>query len=301
MAAGIIFDTKKYSLHDGPGIRTTVFFKGCRLHCPWCHNPESQSPQPQLAFNARRCIGCGLCSEVCPVGSWFSIEHVMRQDREGCQVCGKCVEVCYAGARQLIGEEITAAEAFKLIERDRPFYEESGGGVTISGGEPLQQPEFLAEVLTLCKQDGIHTALDTTGYGPWAVMEKIYPLVDLFLYDLKFLEDPLHIRWTGVSNHLILGNLTRLISKGARLIVRRPVLPGINDSPSQIRELGRYLQELGGVERVDLLGYHNLSTEKTFRITGELPSRRFQQPEEKTLEEFSRILGKFEVEVKIGG
>jgi len=301
MVKGMIFDTKKYSLHDGPGIRTTVFFKGCRLHCPWCHNPESQSPQPQLAFHARRCIGCGLCSEVCPVGSGFSIENGVRLDRQGCLVCGKCVEVCYAGARQLIGEEITAAETFRLIERDRPFYEESGGGVTISGGEPLDQPEFLAEVLTLCKQHGIHTALDTTGYGAWSVLEKIYPLVDLFLYDLKFLEDPLHIRWTGVSNHLILDNLIRLISKRARLIIRRPVLPGINDSSLQIRELGRYLQALGGVERVDLLGYHNLSTEKTFWITGKRPSRIFRQPEQKALHEISRILREFEVEVKIGG
>lgn len=301
MVEGLIFDTKQFSIHDGPGIRTTVFLKGCNLRCPWCHNPEGRSSLPELMLDASRCIQCGGCLAVCPVGIEFKDGKGIPVNRQECLTCGLCTEVCYAEARRMVGERVSAGDVFQIIKRDLPFFKQSGGGVTFSGGEPLLQPEFLKEILLLCRQEGIHTVLDTTGYADWSVLEKVNPLVDLYLYDIKFMEEKRHLHWTGVSNRKILDNVQRLVQAGARIIIRRPVLPGINDSRSQIQRLVDFLVRLGGVERVDLLPYHNLSGQKSIRLTGRMEQHSFEVPSQATLSAHRSMLAAGGLSVSVGG
>ena len=263
--SGIIFDIKKYSIHDGPGIRTTVFFKGCPLHCWWCHNPESQSPQPELLIRGKRCVQCGVCREVCTesaIHNGIVDGSAPDTDRLRCRVCGQCVEVCFSGARELVGRRATAGEVLAEIERDRPFYDQSGGGVTFSGGEPLMQPVFLLTLLGSCREKDIHTTLDTSGFAPWRVLEKTISLVNLFLYDLKIVNDTHHREYTGVSNRLILQNLRRLSDAGVRLVVRIPLIPGVNEDEASLRIAGKYLSGLSNMPQVEVMPYHDIAEAK---------------------------------------
>jgi pyruvate formate lyase activating enzyme len=256
MNQGIIFDIRRYSIHDGPGIRTTVFFKGCPLHCDWCHNPESRAFGPELIYRVSRCILCESCLEACPNGAITRQGDLILTDREKCQTSGECVLACDAEARQLVGRTMSVSQVMDEIEADRAFYDQSGGGVTFSGGEPLAQQAFLFNLLAACKERDLHTALDTSGYASWRLMDKIRPLVDLFLYDLKLMDDVRHQRYTGVSNKKILANLSRLSALGHAVIVRIPVVPGINDDEANLRQTGAFLSSLPIRPAVQLLAYH---------------------------------------------
>jgi pyruvate formate lyase activating enzyme len=258
---GTIFDIKKYAIHDGPGIRTTVFFQGCPLSCWWCHNPESQSRQPVLLYRASRCVLCGTCVETCPQNG-ISINGIATTDRTNCDVCGECADACYHGAREVSGKEMTVRDVLAEIERDVPFYDQSGGGVTFSGGEPLNQRRFLSALLKECKTREIHTVVDTSGYAAWDVLDSIRGDVDLFLYDLKLMENERHQKYTGVSNELVLKNLQRLAESGEMIEVRMPLIPGVNDDTENLRQTAEFIAGLPNIIGVELMGYHDIAAAK---------------------------------------
>lgn len=301
MVTGIIFDVKKFSIHDGPGIRTTVFFKGCPLSCWWCHNPEGQAQEPELWLWEGRCIRCGACLEVCPQGAISWDGHVASTDGEKCTLCGACVEACYAEAREIVGREVTPAQVMAQIEQDIPFYDESGGGVTFSGGEPLLQQDFLLALLRACQEQEIHTAVDTCGFAPWEVLDQIRAYVDLFLYDLKLMDDAKHRKLTGVSSELILRNLQMLSERGHDIFLRVPIVPGVNDDDENIRQIGTFAAGLPHLNRVDILPYHRAASNKYERLNRvyELPETR--PPSNERLAEIAHILRGLGLHVKIGG
>jgi pyruvate formate lyase activating enzyme len=301
MAQGLVFDIKKFSTHDGPGIRTTVFFKGCPLNCPWCHNPESQSPQRELVVRPNRCIHCGACLSACTHGAVIQEGDEYGIAAEHCQLCGACVEVCYAEAREIVGQVMTAAEVMAKVERDIAFYDQSGGGVTFSGGEPLAQPEFLGTLLRASKQAGIHTAVDTCGHAPWPVLDAIRGDVDLFLYDLKLMDDQEHRRLTGVSNQLILENLRALSEGRHAIILRLPVIPGITDSPENVRQLAAFAASLPHLQGIDLLPYHTTALDKYARMKRTYSLQGLRPPAAEALAEITRALQRPGVPVRIGG
>jgi pyruvate formate lyase activating enzyme len=296
----IIFDIKQFSIHDGPGIRTTVFLKGCPLSCWWCHNPEGQAMEPELILRPERCIGCGACLETCEHGAISQDEGHIVTDRERCTACGACVQVCYAEARALVGREVTVAEVLDAIERDTAFYDQSGGGVTISGGEPLAQPDFLRELLRACQARGLHTTLDTCGCAPWEALDSVRQYVDLFLYDLKLMDDERHRAFTGVSNRPILENLRRLSREGHRIVLRVPVIPGINDDEENLRAMRTFAADLPHLERVDLLPYHRIGRDKYQRLGKPCPMPETEPPSEARMAEIAQILGSFGVEIRQG-
>jgi pyruvate formate lyase activating enzyme len=278
---GKVYDIQGFSLQDGPGIRTTVFMKGCPLRCPWCHSPESQEFHSQLSWIAMRCLGiaqCGKCLAACAKGA-ISEGKVVRQavtqeeirhihiNRSICDDCGDCAAVCCPKALFLCGTDYTVSELLKHLVKDAPFYEESGGGVTISGGEPLCQPDFTLELSKGLKQLGIHTALDTTGHVALALIEAVLPYTDLFLYDLKHMDNEQHRIATGVPNTQILHNARQIAEVGGKLQIRVPVIPDFNDSEGNIRETGLFCRSLGkAVTVIQLLPYHNLGIMKHQRI-----------------------------------
>jgi len=298
---GTVFDIKRFSIHDGPGIRTTIFLKGCPLRCQWCHNPESQDPRPELILRAERCIGCGACVEACETGAVYVEDGRIFTDRTRCTRCGACTEVCYAEAREMAGQEMSVETVMAEIERDVAFYDTSGGGVTFSGGEPLMQPEFLLALLRACRERGIHTVVDTCGYGPWEAVEAVAEETDLFLYDLKLMDDAKHRRYTGASNRRILDNLRRLSELGASIRLRVPVIPGVNDDGEEMHRLGTFAARLPNVTRVDLLPYHPTGKGKYERLGREYPLPDLRPPSEERIREIARLLEDFGLEVGIGG
>lgn len=299
--SGIVFDIKKFSIHDGPGIRTTVFFKGCPLTCWWCHNPESQNPQPELVLRESRCIRCGACLEVCDQGAISWDGDVVATDREKCVLSGACVQVCYAEAREMVGQEMTVAQVVAEIERDIAFYDQSGGGVTFSGGEPLLQRDFLLALLRACKEEEIHTAVDTCGFATWETLDSIRKHVDLFLYDLKLMDDARHRKFTGVSNELILKNLQRLSAQGHDIFLRVPIIPGINDDAENIRQIGTFAAALPRLNRVDILPYHRAAAEKHHRLNKVYGLPETHPPSDERMAGITQILRGFGLQVKTGG
>ena len=297
---GNIFNIQKYSIHDGPGIRTTVFFKGCPLNCWWCHNPESQSSLPELIFWKDRCILCKACIEACPHDALNFKDALIITDKEKCILCGECVKKCPTIAREIIGQKMTVEEVMEEIEKDRIFYQESGGGVTFSGGEPLLQQDFLEELLRQCHQKKIHTTLDTSGYCEWLVLNSISRFVDLFLYDVKIMDDEAHLKYTGVSNRIILNNLKKLSEKGKNIIVRIPVIPGINDDVKNIRDMGEFLKPIN-IDYAELLSYHNIASEKYARIGKAYALESTRVPDKDKLSEIVKLLQKYDLTVKSGG
>lgn len=261
MSAGTIFDIKRYAINDGPGIRTAVFFKGCPLECMWCHNPEGQSAQPQLMFRSNRCKSSQACLSICPRDA-ISWNNGSITDWEACDDCGKCAEVCLAGARELVGQNVTVEQLLVEIMRDIPFYDQSGGGVTFTGGEPMFQKEFLQAALVACKQQQIHTAVDTSGHSSWGNFKAILPYVDLFLYDVKLMDENRHLKYTSVSNKLILMNLIKLSETGAHIIVRIPFIPGINDDLENLNSCASFLSKLPSLDGVALMPYHEIGLAK---------------------------------------
>lgn len=272
MRTGLIFDIKRFSVHDGPGIRTTVFFKGCPLSCWWCHNPESRDPFPFLHYDASKCVGCHDCVTACPEGAVTATPEGSHTDPGLCLGHGACAGACPSEARQLIGRYYTVDDLMREIERDRVFYDESGGGVTFSGGEPLRQWEFLVEVLRACGAQGIHRALDTTGVTSEDVLLAVAAETDLFLYDLKTLDPEVHQEATGVPLQPILDNLHTLLEAGAKVRIRVPVIPGVTDGDN-IDRTASFVKGLPDVDGVHLLPYHTPARAKhlKFGIPWHLP------------------------------
>lgn len=303
---GLVFDIRKFSLHDGPGIRTTVFFKGCPLSCWWCHNPESQSPALELMVWESRCIRCGTCVSFCALeaaGLDADAKTGMHPtvERDVCTVCGSCVAICAAEARELVGKRMTVDDVMSSIERDIVFFEESGGGVTFSGGEPLAQHTFLAGLLKACKALEIHTALDTSGYAPWKTIDNIRGDVDLFLYDIKLMDDTRHRAYTGVPNGLILHNLRALSEHGHQIVLRVPVIPGITDDSQNLGEIGMFAASLPNLERVDLLPYHPSAQGKYERLGKPYHLTDTISPSDEQMAEIVHLLEQYNLPVKIGG
>ncbi len=301
MDTGIIFDIERFSIRDGPGIRTTVFFKGCPLSCWWCHNPESQSPRPEMMFREYRCIRCWACIEACPEDAILQVDSSTSVDTARCTLCGDCVRACFAEAREIVGREMTIAQVMQEIEKDVIFYDESGGGVTFSGGEPLQQADFLFLLLQGCKDKEIHTAVDTSGLAPWKTLARIAEYVDVFLYDLKVMDDEKHRRFTGVSNHLILSNLEALSEEGRTINVRVPIIPGINDDDENLKRLGSFAASLARPPRVSILPYHKAGITKYTRLnkTYSLPDT--ASPSDERMAGIAAVLQAFGLCVKTGG
>jgi pyruvate formate lyase activating enzyme len=269
--SGIVFDIMRFSTRDGPGIRTTVFLKGCPLACWWCHNPESQRQERELMLRPNLCIGCLACLEACPEGAITSGPDGPLTDAQKCRLCGTCQEYCYSDARQIVGRTMTVSQVMAEIRKDIPFYDESGGGVTFSGGEPLLQNEFLGALLRACKDEDLHTAVDTCGSVPWSVMDGLRADVDLFLYDLKALDDEIHLKYTGASNQRILENLVKLSERKQKVRVRAPLIPGINDSPDDLRRLVDFVAGLPNPAEVEMLPYHTAGVEKYRRLGRDYP------------------------------
>jgi len=285
----MIFDVKRFAVHDGPGVRTTLFLKGCPLHCLWCHNPESIAPQPQLAYYAHKCIDCGECVTICPTCAHTMTGGKHKFDRAKCQDCGQCEHVCLGGALRLYGQTVTVPEALALVLADRDFYGDTGG-VTLSGGEPLLQAGFCRELLKQLKAANIHTAVDTCLYVKWPVIEEVRPFTDLFLVDLKHLDSVRHRQLTGRGNELILDNLRQLAATGAEIEIRIPLIPGGNDDDANLLACGQWLSKLH-INRVRLLPYHEMARSKYAALT--MPDTMPKAELSQTIEHYAGLLRQF--------
>jgi len=263
---GIVFDIQRFSVHDGPGIRTLVFLKGCSLRCEWCSNPESQAIAPELLFDPAGCIACENCLNLCTHGAVHKQGERIVFEKERCIGCGACAETCYAEARVLKGRKMTVEAVVAEIIKDEAFYADSGGGVTLSGGEPLDQPGFSEGILKACKHLALHTAVETAGHVAWSGFERIIPVTDLFLFDVKH-TDPAKLKeFTNGDAARILQNLKNLVMRAKQIIVRTPVIPGFNDSPEEIQKIARLVKHLG-IKELHLLPYHRYGQSK-YRLSG---------------------------------
>jgi pyruvate formate lyase activating enzyme len=268
---GIIFNIQRYSIHDGPGIRTLVFLKGCPLHCLWCSNPESQAHGIEMMFFGDRCTSCTACLEACPGGARRMEKGLVSIDRDRCRVCGRCADICMNSAVKMAGSRVSVEDVLDTIEQDRMFYDESGGGVTLSGGEPGSQSDFAAAILERCREKMISTAIETSGACPWPDLKKLIDHCDLVLYDIKHAEPEKHRRLTGAGNHLIKDNALRAAKSEKEMIVRVPLIPGINDDAENLEAICRFVKSLETVREVHLLPYHEYGRVKYRRLGRSYP------------------------------
>ncbi len=301
--SGIITDIKRFAVHDGDGIRTTVFLKGCPLRCIWCHNPESISPKPQLSMYANKCAGCGECARMCPNGAHIFTTDTDGKpthtiDREKCTDCGKCESSCLYGALKLNGRKMSVSEVMSTVLEDRIFYETGGGGMTLSGGEPTMQPDFVLALLKTAKVEGLNTALDTCGYSKQKVYESMLPYIDNFLYDIKHIKPDGHKRCTGHTNERIIENLRFLSDKGAKIEIRIPLVPGYNDDGETLHGIGKLLSEVI-ITKAKLLPYHYYARSKytALDIADTLPD--VEIPNKAKLETAGEILRSYNINVII--
>ena len=302
MAKGTIFDIKRYAIHDGPGIRTTVFLKGCSLRCQWCQNPEGQETYPEIILRSSRCATeCHECVSVCPLEAISKYGNSIEIDKARCNLCRECEEVCVYEALEVVGREVAVQEVMEEIEKDKIFFDESGGGITFSGGEPLMQVDFLEPLIKEIKKKNIHVTLDTSGYVSFEDLERISDKVDLFLYDLKIMDDAKHKKYTGVSNKLILENLRNLIEQGNSVVVRIPLISGINDDDQSIHMFVDFLQSLKNIKQINLLSYHRGGREKYKRLRREKSQKTFHSPSDERIEEVKKVFADSGFSVKTGG
>lgn len=281
---GIIFDIQRYSIHDGPGIRTTVFLKGCPLHCLWCSNPESQHQSPEIMLDRSLCGHCGACVAACPRGASVKQGAAIELLRERCRGCGSCVPTCPNDARKLAGKQKTVDEIVEEVEKDSLFYKNSGGGITLSGGEPMHQPDFTKALLMRCKEKGLHTALDTSGFARLEQWDRLLEYVDLVLFDLKQMDPARHQEYTGVSSLPILESARKIAAQETPLIIRIPLVPGFNDMRENIKECARFAQEIHA-SRIELLPFHKLCMSKYARLNRSWQLSSLASPSRELLEE----------------
>ena len=294
VTAGTVFNIQHFSVHDGPGVRSTVFFKGCGLKCFWCHNPESFLPVPEIRFEAGRCIGCGDCREVCFSGVPEKIRFT-----DDCILCGKCAETCFAEAIKIEGRKMTAEEVFEDVLRDRGAYSVSGGGVTLSGGEPLLQWRFAAEIMSRCKDAGIHTAIETSCFASREALEALMPLTDLFMCDVKAYDPELHRAGTGQPNGSILSNIEYISRSGKALIIRTPVVPGFNDSEKEISDIARFISGLPREHTFELLPFHGLSAAKYASLGKVYGAEGLNTPSNEKMEQLAKAAEVFGINCRI--
>ena len=296
---GLIFNIQRFSLHDGPGIRTTVFLKGCPLRCKWCSNPESMIAYPEIMLFDMKCIKFGKCIEICSQDAIAVVDGMRRVDWSKCNQCLECARVCPSGGIEVVGNYMSVEETVAEIEKDWLFYLNSGGGVTFSGGEPLYQWEFVREVAKQCKKKGIHTALDTSGYARWEAIEPVLEYIDLVLYDIKQLDPQIHKEGTGVTNELILDNAAKITAK-VKTWLRIPLIPGFNDSEQHIREIARLGMQMG-VEKISLLPYHQWGIQKYAKLGRSYPFEDAEPLPEERIQELKDLVESYELQVAVGG
>lgn len=301
MEKGLVSDIQKFSIHDGPGIRTVVFLKGCPLKCLWCSNPETQNEEPEIMFSEDFCLKCQRCVSSCSVSAIkkdnFSSERI---DRDLCIGCGNCVDVCPSNALILRGKWMTVNEVILEVEKDIQFYRSSGGGVTISGGEPLLQSVFLEKLLKECKNRNIHTAIETTGFSKWEEINRILDYVDLFLYDIKIANSDKHISATEVPNEIIVDNLEKIVNRNKDVIIRMPLIPKFTAIEENIIEIARMAKKIG-VNKINILPYHKFGEGKYKKIGKEYSLHDLKTLEENLVEEFKSLIEKYGLEVSVGG
>ncbi|MBQ9844498.1 MAG: glycyl-radical enzyme activating protein [Oscillospiraceae bacterium] len=292
MATPYVFNVQKYSIHDGDGIRTTIFFKGCPVNCAWCHNPESQRFDKELLYFKDRCTGCGKCVTKCPNGANTMIDGKAELDRSKCTACGICADWCITQARDIAGKEYTVKELVKEAEKDRQFYEESGGGITLSGGEVMSQDmDYIEQLCRILHNKGYSVNIDTCGYAPYEDYKRILPYVDTFLYDIKAMDKETHEKYIGVDNELILENLKKLSADGARINIRIPTIVGINATEEFMMDVVNFLKENSiSVAQVNLLPYHNTGKHKYSKLDREYDTEGLmEKPSAESMELFKNI------------
>lgn len=296
---GTIFNIQKFCVNDGPGIRTTVFLKGCPLRCIWCHNPESKKTAQEMFYNAQKCVKCGRCAKACDKVCHEFSDDVHLYDREKCAVCGKCAEVCPTEALETAGYEISVGDALRDVLKDKVFYDNSGGGMTVSGGEPMLQFDFTLSLMKAAKEAGLHTCMETCGYAPEERYREIAPYVDIFLFDYKITDPEKHRECTGVTNELILSNLRMLDGAGSRIILRCPIIPTVNDTEEHLSAIANLANSLSNVLEINIEPYHPLGSGKSEMLGREYALQGLGFPEEETVKGWiERVQRETEVNVK---